>query len=61
MSEPQYAWWVGLDRDALRREINARADEWQKKAIGPLDHVGEKLRDSWTPASRTYDPRGPIR
>lgn len=49
MSEPQYAWWVGLDRDALRREINARADEWQKKAIGPLDHVGEKLRDSWTP------------
>lgn len=41
------SWWIGLSREDFSREVAARDDQWQKKAIGPLDYVGQNLRDTW--------------
>lgn len=45
----ELSWWVGLSRDALDAEIAKRADQWKRRAIGSLDTIGERLRETWEP------------
>lgn len=43
----ELSWWCGLSRAELDAEIAKRADQWKRRQIGPLDTIGERLRETW--------------
>lgn len=42
------SWRVGVDRERLKQEIQAREEEWKKQQVGFLRYgVPQTLRDNW--------------